>query len=110
LLFPEKTDHTCDHEQFRKKKGCVKDINIERGGLMRVRLDRDSPFYKAIYHQRIACERINSHAKAFGIERPRVRNRRSVENLNTLIYMVINAQTLQRAHSINTSLLWPIRL
>ena len=39
LLFPEKTSHTCDHEQFRKKKGCVKDINIERGGLMRVRLD-----------------------------------------------------------------------
>ena len=110
LLFPEKTSRTCDHEQFRKKKGCVKDINIERGGLMRIRLDRDSPFYKAIYNQRTACERINSHAKALGIERPRVRNRRSVENLNTLIYVVINAQALQRARSINTSLLWSIRL
>jgi hypothetical protein len=73
--------------------------------LMRVRLDRDSPFYKAIYNQRTACERINSHAKTLGIERPRVRHRRSVENLNTLIYIVINAQALQRARSINASLL-----
>lgn len=32
LLFPHTTEQTCDHEQFVKGKGCVKDINIERGG------------------------------------------------------------------------------
>ncbi len=49
LLFPQATDQICLHEQFRKGKGCVKDINIEAGGLMRVTLDRDSPLYHAIY-------------------------------------------------------------
>ncbi len=49
LLYPARTGQTCDHEQFAQGKGCVKDINIEAGGLMRVTLDRDSPLYKAVY-------------------------------------------------------------
>lgn len=110
LLFPQATGQTCDHEQFAKGKGCVKDINIEPGGLMRVTLDRSAPLYKAIYRQRTSTERINSQAQALGIERPKVRNMRSVCNLNTLSYLVINAKALQRARSINTSLLTPIRL
>ena len=105
LLFPERTDQTCDHEQFAKGKGCVKDINIEKGGLMRALLDRDGPLYHVIYTQRTACERINSQAQAFGIERPKVRNIRSVRNLNTLIYLVINARALVKAKSINKGLL-----
>jgi hypothetical protein len=105
LLYPTRTDETCDHEQFKKGKGCVKNINIEAGGIMRVTLDRTSPLYKVIYNQRTCCERINSQAKELGIERPKVRNRRSVANLNTLIYLIINVRALDRAKSINKGLL-----
>jgi hypothetical protein len=110
FLFPEPTGQTCNHEQFTKGKGCVKDMNIELGGQMRVTLDRSSPLYKAIYRQRTSTERINSQAQALGIERPKVRNGRSVRTLNTLTYLVINAKALQRARSINTRLLAPIQL
>jgi hypothetical protein len=107
LLYPTRTGQTCQHEQFAKGKGCVKDINIEVGGLMRVTLDRDSPRYKVVYQQRTACERINSQAKDFGIERPKARNMHSIRRLNTLIYISINAKALQRARAINASLLTP---
>jgi len=107
LLFPHPTGQTCTHEQFRKEKGCVKDINLEAGGLMRVTLDRESPLYKVVYTQRTSCERINSQAKDLGIERPKARNIRSVSRLNTLIYISINCKALQRAQAINASLLTP---
>jgi hypothetical protein len=105
LLFPQQTGATCQHEQFAKGKGCVKDVNIERGGQARITLDRDSPLYHAIYTQRTCCERINSQAKELGIERPKVHNGRSVAHLNTLIYLIINVRALQRAKSINRGLL-----
>jgi hypothetical protein len=105
LLFPEPTGQPCDHEQFAKGKGCQKDPNWELGGLQRVLLDRTGPLYHAVYTQRTSCERINSQAKELGIERPKVRNGRSVANLNTLIYLVINVRALQRAQSINAGLL-----
>jgi hypothetical protein len=111
LLYPAPTGQTCDHEQFRKAKGCVKDINLEAGGLMRVTLDREGPLYQAIYHQRTACERINSQAKDLGIERPKARNLRSIRTLNTLIYLTINLKALQKAQGINASLLsFPLTL
>ena len=100
----------CDHAQLGKGKGCVKDVNAELGGQMRVTLDREGPLFHAIYRQRTTCKRINSQAKAFGIERPKVRNGASVNNLNTLTYLVINGEALQRARSIHTSLLSPTRL
>lgn len=105
LLHPAPTLETCDHPQFLKGKGCVKDVNWELGGQMRVTLDRDGPLYHALYVQRSACERINSQAKELGIERPKVRNRRSVATLNSFIYFVINVRALQRARSINAGLL-----
>ena len=105
LLFPEQTGATCQHEQFLKEKGCVKDVNVERGGQARITLDRASPLYQAIYTQRTCCERINSQAKELGIEHPKVHNGRCVANLNTLIYLVINVRALQRAKSINAGLL-----
>jgi hypothetical protein len=105
LLFPERTGEVCDHAQFAKAKGCIKDPNWEKGGLMRVLLDRQSPLYQSVYNQRTSCERINSQAQALGIERPKVRNGRSVAHLNTLIYLVINVQVLQKAKSINKGLL-----
>ncbi len=105
LLQPERTGAICDHEQFKKGKGCVKDITIEAGGLMRITLDRTSPLYQAVYTQRTSCERINSQAKALGIERPKVRNIHSVRNLNTLTYLMINARALYRAKTTNRELL-----
>ncbi len=105
LLHPGPTGESCEHEQFRKAKGCVKDINQEAGGLMRVTLDRDSPLYHSVYNQRTSCERINSQAQALGIERPKARNIRSIRTLNTLIYLTINLKALQRAKEINASLL-----
>ena len=105
LLFPEKTEQTCDQPQFLKEKGCVKDLNWELGGQMRVTLDRDGPLFKAVYRQRTSTERGNSHSKALGLERPKVRNMHSVRNLNTLTYLIINAQALQRARARNASLL-----
>jgi Transposase DDE domain len=105
LLYPAPTGQTCDHEQFHKDKGCVKDINLEAGGLMRVTLDRESPLYKVIYNQRTCSERINSQAQALGIERPKARNLRSVRTLNTLIYLTINIKALGRAQQVNASLL-----
>ncbi len=107
LLFPTRTGQTCAHEQFAKGKGCVKDPNWEKGGLMRALLDRQSPLYKAVYTQRTWCERINSQAKHLGIERPQARNIRSIRRLNTLIYLSINAKALLRARAINASLLTP---
>ena len=59
---------------------------------MRVHLERESDAYKQLYKKRTASERINSQAKALGIERPKVRNGDSVVNLNTVTYIVINAR------------------
>jgi hypothetical protein len=105
LLFPEKTGATCEHDQFVKGKGCVKDVNWELGGIQRVTLDRDGPLFHALYNQRSGCERINSLAKGLGIERPKVRNGHSVANLNTLTYVILNVHVLQKAQSINRGLL-----
>lgn len=105
LLFPKPTGEACDHPQFAKGVGCVKNLNWEPGGRMRAELDRESPLYQAVYAQRTSCERINSQAQALGIERPKVRNQRSVANLNTLIYVIINVRALNRAKSINKGLL-----
>jgi hypothetical protein len=105
LLFPTRTGQTCEHAQFAKGKGCVKDPNWQEGGLMRALLDRDGPLYHAIYDQRTSCERIHSQAQALGIERPKVRNGHSVAHLNTLIYLIINVRALAKAKSINRRLL-----
>jgi len=61
-----------------------------------VLLDRDAAPYKDLYRQRTCVERINSQAKALGIERPTVRNATSVHTLNTLTYIVINVQAFAR--------------
>ena len=68
-------------------------------------LKRDDPFFKAVYRQRTSTERGNSHAKALGLERPKVRQIRSVRNLNTLTYVLINLHALQRARTRNANLL-----
>jgi hypothetical protein len=111
LLCPEPTRQTCDHAQFAKGKGCVKDLNWELGGQMRVTLDRDGPLYHAIYTQRTSTERINSQSEELGIKRPKVRNLDSIRTLNTLTYLVINARALRRVRALNADLLsLPVRM
>jgi hypothetical protein len=100
LLHPTPTGQGCDHAQFAKGVGCEKRINAEAGGRLRVALDRRSETFRAIYRQRTSTERINAQAKAFGIERPKLRNLASIRNQNTLIYIVINVQAIQRVRRI----------
>jgi hypothetical protein len=101
LLTPVPTGVPCDHAQFVKGPGCVKHINVEAGGRLRVALDRASDAYRTVYRQRTAAERINSQATALGIERPKARRQRTVAALNTLIYLVINLRALARVRAVN---------
>jgi len=106
LLFPHPRAFTCRQPQFASGRGCVKDVNWEQGGLMRVTLDRTSPQYTTVYRQRTSCERVNSHGKEqFGLAHPKVRNQRSVAHLTTLTYVLINLKALQRARLTNRLLL-----
>jgi len=84
------------HPQFAKGVGCVKYRNLELGAHLRVTLDRQSDEYNKAYDDRTAAERINSQAKAHGIERPKLRRMSGIRNQNTLIYIVINLKAIQR--------------
>jgi hypothetical protein len=66
------------------------------GARIRYQIDRDGDTYKNVYKQRTATERINSQAKALGIERPKLRNGQAITNQNTLIYVLINLRALHR--------------
>ncbi len=97
LLFPQPTGQACpkNHKNWAKG-GCMADLPTSIGARLRYTLDRDSEAYKAVYKQRTATERINSQAKALGIERPYLRNGAAITNQNTLIYILINLRLLQR--------------
>lgn len=97
LRFPAQTATACpvNHKNWAKK-GCTAMLPTSIGARLRYTLDRESPAYKAAFKQRTAVERINSQAKALGIERPLLRNGRAIANLNTLIYILINLRLLQR--------------
>lgn len=97
LWYPKPSAADCpvNHKNWCKK-GCTAMMPTSMGARLRYTLDRDSPQYKDIYKQRTAVERINSQAKALGIERPHIRNGSAIANLNTLIYILINLRLLQR--------------
>lgn len=97
LLHPEVTGEACpiDHKKFAKN-GCNTTMATSDGARIRYQLDRDSDAYKKLYKQRTATERINSIAVEYNIERPKLRNKDSIANNNTLIYVLINLQALQR--------------
>jgi len=97
LRFPEVTASVCPvgHKNW-PTGGCTTTLATSIGARIRYQLDRDSALFKGIYKQRTATERINSQAKALGIERPRLRNGRAVANQNTLIYVLINLRALHR--------------
>jgi hypothetical protein len=97
LFYPQPTGQPCPiHHKNAANKGCTAMMPTSPGARLRYTLDRDSERYKEIYRQRSAVERINSQAKALGIERPHIRNGRAIANLNTLIYILINLRLLQR--------------
>lgn len=97
LLFPQPSGQTCpkQHKQWAKG-GCSVDIPTSIGTRLRYTIDRESEAYKTVYKQRTAVERINSQAKALGIERPYLRSGSAIANQNTLIYILINLRFLQR--------------
>lgn len=97
LLFPQPTGECCpkNHKNWLKR-GCTVDMPTSIGARLRYTLDRDGQAYKDVYKQRTATERINSQAKALGIERPHFRNGKAIANLNTLIYVLINLRLLLR--------------
>lgn len=97
LRFPTPSAEACpvNHKNWAKK-GCTAMMPTSIGARLRYTLDRDGQTYKDIYKQRSAVERINSQAKALGIERPHIRNGPAIANLNTLIYILINLRLYQR--------------
>lgn len=105
LLHPEATGQCCPiaHANWAKG-GCKTEIASGTGARLRYQLDRESDAYKALYNQRSATERINSLAKELGIERPKLRNQRSITNQNTLIYILLNLRALQRVNAHKASL------
>ena len=105
LLFPKANGETCPKQHPNwAKGGCVKDMPTSIGARLRYTLLRDSEAYKAIYKQRTATERINSQAKALGIERPYLRNGDAIANQNTMIYILINLRFLQRIRDQKTEI------
>jgi len=88
---------TCpiEHKKWAKG-GCTHRIPTSVGARLRHQIERDSSLYHHVYDQRTATERINSQAKELGIERPKLRNRQSITNQNTLIYVLLNLRALQR--------------
>jgi hypothetical protein len=97
LRFPHPNLETCpkNHKNWAKA-GCTVDLPTSIGSRLRYTLNRDGDPYKNAYKQRTAVERINSQAKALGIERPYLRNGAAIANQNTLIYILINLRLLQR--------------
>ena len=101
LLHPTATGLACPiaHKNWQRTgsdPGCITTLPTSVGNRARHELDRQSPAFQQLYDQRTAVERINSQALALGIERPHLRNQRSITNQNTLIYVLINLRALQR--------------
>jgi hypothetical protein len=97
LLFPQPVSKTCPaHHQNWKRGGCTAMMPTSIGARLRYTLDRESDDSNALYRQRTAVERINSQAKALGIEHPHLRNGQAIANQNTLIYTLINLRFLRR--------------
>lgn len=97
LHFPHPSHTACpiDHKNW-PKNGCLTTMPTATGARLRYQLDRQSDDYKTLYKQRSANERVNSQAKALGIERPKLRNYQAIANHNSLIYILINLRALHR--------------
>jgi len=97
LRYPELRAEACPvADKHWDKGGCITTLPTSIGARLRHQIDHNSDHYKTIYKQRTATERINSQAKALGIERPKLRNQQAIANQNTLIYVLINLRALHR--------------
>lgn len=97
LLYPTQTAKSCpiNHDKW-SEGGCMTTMATNNGARVRYELDRESPEFKRVYNQRSATERINSRAKELGIERPKLRNQKSITNINTLIYVLMNLRSYHK--------------
>lgn len=97
LLHPEPTGQDCpiDHKKW-PDGGCKLVMPTAVGARIRHQIDRESDLFKQVYNQRTAVERIFSQAVALGIERPKLRNRNAITNINTLTYLLINLRAMGR--------------
>jgi len=93
--IPDDLSCPVNHKRW-PQGGCTTTMPTSVGARVRYTLDRQSDAYQDAYRQRTATERINSQAKALGIERPHLRNGQAITNRNTLIYTLINLRALQR--------------
>ena len=85
----------CNHKNWnngKKNRGCTKYVTIPDD--YRLSIDRNSIEFKSVYALRTECERYNSRFKSTGQERLWVRNRKSVENLNTIAHISLLAIAL----------------
>jgi hypothetical protein len=100
LLYPQQSQDACpvSHKKW-PKGGCLVTMATNNGARIRYQLDRKSDAYKQLYNQRTSTERINSLAVELGIERPKLRNQRSITNQNTLIYILLNLRAIQRVQA-----------
>jgi hypothetical protein len=97
LLHPQPTGQVCPlAHQMWSKGGCTANLPTALGARLRHQLDRNSDGYKAVFKQRTAVERIFSQAKALGMERPKLRNQQAITNYNSMIYLLINLQAIER--------------
>ena len=81
-------DCPCAHKCFHKESkatGCTKYVTIPND--YRLSIQRDTLKFKSVFALRTECERYNSRFKATAQERLWVRNRHSVENLNTFAHI-----------------------
>ncbi len=100
LVFPQRTGESCPIDHDNWPKGCITTLPTSPGNRIRHELDRQSEAYTNLYKQRSASERINSQALDLGIERPKLRNRSSIVNQDTLIYVLINLRARRRVRQI----------
>jgi len=79
--------------------GIIRKMIVERGHVMRLRLNRHAEPYRSLYTQRTATERVNSQSNALAIDQPRQRCFQAIARRNTLIYILLNLRALQRFHA-----------
>lgn len=97
LLYPQPDGGECPvaHANW-PEGGCLVTLPTSIGTRLRLQLDRQSDAYKQLYKQRTASERIFAQATELGIARPKLRNRCSIANQNTLTYVLINLRAYHR--------------
>ncbi len=80
----------CNHKNWnngKKNRGCTKYFTLPTD--YRLQIDRNSSSFKSIYSMRTEVERYNSRFKQTGGERIFVKNKNSVQNLNTIAHITL---------------------